>query len=94
MVTREEMEAELMRLKKIQFIKPTAMELRQGRHALVNRTQRRENRRYKRIVKMKKEKLTRLLSTCPKKQEFDLNSRRPKRTLTRVESKKRLRGKR
>jgi len=91
----EKIEAELFELNKIRFIRPTAMQLRQRRHSLVNRVQRQEDRRHKRTVEKRKIALTKTLADL-KSTKFStpttltLNQKVPKRVQTRIESKKRL----
>ncbi|GAG96109.1 unnamed protein product, partial [marine sediment metagenome] len=75
MATIQEMEAELLELNQVQFIKPTALELHQRKHALVSRVQRQEDRRYRQRVQSRKDELNTLLSIQPK--ELTLLTRTP-----------------
>ena len=100
MATRQQVSAELTRLRKIKFVNAIASQRHRGRGVLMERVQRQEDRRYRRRVKRRITRFQRLLDIEPERElfprldtsKFNLNT--PRRTLTRIASKRRLRGKR
>jgi len=94
-------------LEKIKCPRYTARQLRGGRHAMVSRVQRKEDRRFYKNVQLKKEELSKQLldlkdQQLPVSRLFSMqtiqptlitnDSILPKRKLTRIESKRRLKG--
>ncbi len=101
----QDIEAGLLKLKKVKFIEPTAAQLHRQRHHLVSRVQRQEDRRYLQAVQKKKAELEKKLLDLRSKQQFGMQAmgmsqgvpqdsnyslKLPKKVLTRMESKRRL----
>ena len=72
MIGKEQAEERLMKLKEVQFYKPTAMELHRPVGHLVSRVQRQEDRRYQEKVEVQKVKLKKYLKQL-EKYEAELN---------------------
>ena len=84
-------EKELKRLNKVEFIRPTAQELHQGRYALVGRVQRQEDKRYFKEVEKRKVELKKKLLDLKEGKPIGKFLKSPERTLTRMETKPRMR---
>ncbi len=83
-------EKELKRLNKVEFIRPTALQLHQRRGALLGRIQRQEDKRYFQEVQERKVELKKKLLDLKEGKPIGKLSKSPKKTLTRIESRQRL----
>ncbi|KKM07204.1 hypothetical protein LCGC14_1736240 [marine sediment metagenome] len=84
-------EKELKRLNKVEFIRPTALELHQARGAMLGRIQRKEDKRYFKEVEKRKVELKKKLLDLKEGKPIGKLSKSPERTLTRMETKPRMR---
>ncbi len=83
-------EKELKRLNKVEFVRPSALQLHQRRGALLGRIQRKEDKRYFLEVQKRKVELKKKLLDLKEGKPIGKFFKSPERTLTRIKTKPKM----